>query len=93
MILEAKRQKVTKMKHNMESEIIGTIEYDEPYQWEFVYSDNRRRVFENVIRFNSMKTGCYVLFDSDGVAYVIRPEFEVVIQKPMVSDKTIEGNK
>jgi len=70
------------MQHNMDSQVIGEMTLDEPYQFTYVYSDNRRNTFDNIVKFQAMKTGCYVLFDADGVIYVIRPTHEYVIERP-----------
>jgi len=51
----------TKFEHNMQGQIIGEIIYKNPYQFTFVYPDNRRLTVNNIIQFNAMKTGCYVL--------------------------------
>jgi len=67
--------------HSMESQIIGEIAYNEPFQFTFVYPDNRRNTFDNIKKFVAMKTGCYVLFDKEGVIYVIRPLYDYVIEK------------
>ena len=70
------------MKHNMQGQIIGEIEFDKPFKFTYVYADNRRNTFENIICFNAMSTGCYVLFSDKGVIYVVRPNYEYVIEEP-----------
>ena len=70
----------------MESQIIGEIEYIKPFQFTFVYEDNRKHTFDNVVKFVAMKTGCYVLFSKDGIIYVIRPLYEYVIEQPQPSE-------
>ena len=67
--------------HNLENQIIGEITYNKPYQFTFVYADNRRHVFDNIVKFISMKTGCYVLIDTEDVTYVIRQLHDYVIEK------------
>ena len=69
-------------KHNMQSLITGEIEYSTPFEYTFVYDDNRRHTFNDIMRMSVMRTGCYVLFDSKGTAFVIRPLFDYVIEKP-----------
>ena len=71
-----------RFKHNLAGQVIGEIEYAEPYQFTFVYPDNRRNVFNNIVRFVAMRTGCYVLFNQDGTSFVIRPLHEYIIEKP-----------
>ena len=70
-------------KHNMHGQIIGEIDYNKPYQFTFVYPDNRRVVFDNIIHFNAMSTGCYVLINTEDTAYVVRPNHDYIIEKPM----------
>ena len=67
--------------HNLGGQILGKIEFLIPYQFTFVYSDNRRNIFNNIIYFNSMSTGCYVLTDTDGTVFVITPTHEYIIEK------------
>ena len=69
-------------KHNMQSLITGEIEYSTPFEYTFVYDDNRRHTFNDIMRMSVMRTGCYVLFNSEGTAFVIRPLFDYVIEKP-----------
>ena len=72
-----------KLIHNMDSQIIGEIQFKIPFRFTFVYDDNRRSVFENIIRFVAMKTGCYALFDDKERCFVVRPLYEYVIEEPM----------
>ena len=76
-----------KFEHNMQGQIIGEIVYNNPYQFTFVYPDNRRLVVNNVIQFNAMKTGCYVLLDTKETVYVIRPNHDYVIEKPQPTEE------
>jgi hypothetical protein len=73
--------------HNMAGQIIGTIDFNAPFQFTFVYPDNRRNVFNNIVRFSAMRTGCYCLFDNEGTAFVIRPVHEYIIEKPQPSEE------
>ena len=70
--------------HNMGGLITGEIEYSQPFTFEFVYDDNRRNVFKHIMGFTVMRTGCYVLLDQAGVAYVVRPNYDYVIETPEV---------
>jgi hypothetical protein len=72
-----------KLTHNMGSQIIGEMVMVVPFRFTFVYPDNRRNVFDNIVRFAAMKTGCYCLFDNTGRCFVIRPLHEYVIEEPM----------
>ena len=55
--------------HNMEGLVAGEIDYNVPYEFTFVYHDNVRHTFKNLVKFISMKTGCYVLVDTEGTIY------------------------
>ena len=72
-----------KITSNLSGQIIGEIEFHVPFRFTFVYPDNRRNVFENIMRFSAMKTGCYVLFDNVGRCFVISPLHEYIIEEPM----------
>ena len=74
---------IPKVEHNMHGQIIGQMEFNVPFRFTFVYHDNRRNVFDNIVRFAAMRTGCYCLFDSAGKCFVIRPEHEYIIEEPM----------
>lgn len=76
-----------KLTHNMGSQIIGEMVMVVPFRFTFVYPDNRRNVFDNIVRFAAMKTGCYCLFDNTGRCFVIRPLHEYVIEEPMPNVK------
>ena len=67
--------------HNLNSQIIGEIIYEKPYQFTFVYPDNRRNIFNNIKTFLSMKTGCYVLIDKDETVFVVRANYDYVVEK------------
>ena len=73
---------IPKLTHTMDGQIIGKIEFNEPFQFTFVYSDNRRTIFDNIVRLVTMKTGCYCLFDNKETCFVVRPLHEYVIERP-----------
>jgi len=70
-----------KFTHNMQGRIIGELTYEDPHEYTFVYADNRRNTFRNIMGFNVMDTGCYILSDKDGTVFVVRPLHEYLIQK------------
>ncbi len=74
---------IPKLTHNMGGQIIGEIEFSVPFRFTFVYPDNRRNVFDNIMRFAAMRTGCYTLFNDKGVCFVVSPLYEYVIEEPM----------
>jgi hypothetical protein len=70
------------MKHNSQSQIICEVIFEKPYQFIYVYHDNTRHIFNNIINFKAVKTGCYLLTDEEGILYVVRPLHDYVIEKP-----------
>ena len=70
------------LQHNMAGQIIGAIDFNVPYQFTFVYPDNRRNVFDNIVHFSAMRTGCYAISDNEGTTFVISPGHEYIIEKP-----------
>ena len=75
-----------KITHNLEGQVIGEMEMHVPFRFIFVYPDNRRNIFDNIVRFVAMKTGCYCLFDNKERCYVVRPSYEYVIEEPITND-------
>ena len=75
------------MKHTLHDNILGEIDYEGiPYRWVFVYGREEHGdvvTFENVLKMQAMKTGCYVLHCLDGVVVSVAPGHRYTIQSPM----------
>lgn len=69
------------MKHTMWHNILGEVDYEgEPQKWTFVWPSGKRVTFRGIVRFQAMKTGCYVLHSESGVVYDIPPGYLYVIE-------------
>lgn len=65
------------MKHNLQHNVVGEIDFEgERWTFTFYYEHGSDLTINNVVRFQAMKTGCYVLFIADGQIVVVPPKFK-----------------
>lgn len=71
-------------RHNLQDQVLGWIEWNKPMRMTFVHHDGTQSVFENVVKMEPMKTGCYVYFTTSDVVYVVPPgNHRYIKQEPM----------
>ena len=59
-----------------------SLKFKVPHQIIFVYPDYRQNVFDDIVKIKVARTGCYVMTDTDGIVFVVRPNHDYVIEKP-----------
>jgi len=74
---------MSEFKHTFFNNTLGEITFSRPYRFTYYYDDGTFCAFDNVKTVQAMKTGCYILFTTDGKIIVIPPKHRYCVEEPM----------